>query len=295
MNALEHYQSYLKRRHYSEQTVIHYISDLSLFQRCIGDKPWELVEKKDILSFIQQQQKQQFRDRTINRRLHAIKGFYRYLIEDLDYCLKSPVTPSHFIRTGRPLPQTLSEQQVDQFFSVITDIRDQAIFHLMLRCGLRVGEVATLQIGNVDLFNRQLRFFGKGNRERVVPFSEMMFELLKKCCQQRPKTAPLFFWNKKFPQKPLQINSIQYLLKRYSQKAKVDLHTHLFRHTFARQMTENGVERTVLRDLMGHASIESTDAYGKLSDPFIKESYFKAMELIEEENSFLSPQKVKNL
>ena len=79
----------------------------------------------------------------------------------------------------------------------------------------------------------------------------------------------------------VEINSIQRLVKRYAKKAGIDeLHCHLFRHTFARQMIEKGVEKTVLRDLMGHSNINSTDVYGKLSDPFVKKAYFEAMDKI---------------
>jgi site-specific recombinase XerD len=114
----------------------------------------------------------------------------------------------------------------------------------------------------------------------VVPLSEEMVSFLKQCLRIRPKRAAKFFWNKKQPSSPLRINSIQRLLKRYGKQAGVEVHCHLLRHTFARQMTENGVERTALRDLMGHASISSTDGYGKLSDPYVKQSYFETMSRI---------------
>jgi site-specific recombinase XerD len=118
----------------------------------------------------------------------------------------------------------------------------------------------------------------------VVPLSDEMVSLLKQCLRIRPKRAPKFFWNKKQPKQPLRINSIQRLLKRYGDQAGVEIHCHLLRHTFARQMTENGVERTALRDLMGHANISSTDGYGKLSDPYVKQSYFETMERIMAQN-----------
>jgi site-specific recombinase XerD len=129
-------------------------------------------------------------------------------------------------------------------------------------------------------FSRQLRFRGKGNKERVVPLPDEVRDLLIACTKIRPQKNKPFFWSKKQPSQPIKKNSIQRLLKRYGQKAGVDIHCHLLRHTFASQMTEKGVERTVLRDLLGHSSMSTTDVYGKLSDPFVKESYFKAMDKI---------------
>jgi site-specific recombinase XerD len=279
VNKLSAYATYLQRRHYSSQTLIHYLSDLKLLRTWAG-KPWRQVSKADVSEFVEHQLKQGLSPRTINRRLYVIKGFYEYLQEDLQCDVTVPVRSSHFIRCGRPLPKTLSDHAITRLFQVISDPRDRAIFALMLRCGLRVGEVANLEFENVNLFSRHLRFIGKGRKERVVPLCEEMLPLLKTCVKIRPKRAPKFFWNKKQPAAPLRINSIQRLLKRYGKQAGVEIHCHLLRHTFARQMTENGVERTALRDLLGHASISSTDGYGKLSDPYVKASYFQAMERI---------------
>lgn len=284
MDCLKQYKAYLDQRQYSGHTVIHYINDLQLFQKEMN-QPWEATQKKDVDGFIKQQLQQNCTPKTINRRLYVIDGFFHYLQEELGGTTPSPVRKSHFIRERHRLPQTLEDFQIDQFFQVIKDIRDQAIFGLMLRCGLRVGEVADLELQDVNLFNRQLRITGKRKKERIVPISKEMQKLLVQCLRARPQQAPKFFWNKKQPEQALKINSIQRLLKRYAQTAQVELHCHLLRHTFARQMTEQGMNRTVLRDLLGHSSISTTDVYGKLSDPFIKKSYFEAMDRILAENS----------
>ena len=283
MSYLSNYEKYLRSRQYSSQTLVHYLSDLTLFRTWTG-KPWHKVTKADVSGFLNKQVKQGLSARTINRRLYVIKGFYEYLQEELQCDIAVPVRSSHFIRLGRPLPKTLSDKAVIRLFRVISDPRDRAMFALMLRCGLRVGEVANLEFESVNLFGRHLRFIGKGRKERVVPLCEEMVSLLKVCVRIRPKRAPKFFWNKKQPSAPLRINSIQRLLKRYGKQAGVELHCHLLRHTFARQMTENGVERTALRDLLGHESISSTDGYGKLSDPYVKRSYFQTMNRILQES-----------
>jgi site-specific recombinase XerD len=279
MNYVHTYASYLRKRHYSPYTVTHYVHDLTLFKDAVG-KRWSQVSKADVSGFVDAQVKRGCTVKTVNRRLYVLKGFYEYLQEELQRPVAIPVRSSHFLRGGRPLPETLSQADITRLFQVISDPRDRAMFALMLRCGLRVGEVANLEFEGVNLFGRQLRVTGKGNKERVVPLSEEMVSLLKVCLRIRPKWAPKFFWNKKQPLKPLRINSIQRLLKRYGQQAGVEIHCHLLRHTFARQMTENGIERTALRDLLGHAKMSTTDVYGKLSDPYVKASYFQTMDRI---------------
>ena len=277
MNEIREYQRYLERRAYSPFTVKHYLNDLGLFGKSLN-KTWPQAKKQDVETFIEAQTHQEVKPRTINRRLYAIKGFFLFLKQELELDIFVPVKASHFVRCPKPLPKTLEDQQVSSFFQQIKDIRDLALFYLMLDCGLRVGEVVKLKIEDVNLFKREIRIFGKGNKERVVPQSDRVFNLLKQCYSLRPVESPLFFWNKKRPELPVKVNSIQRLLKRYAQKAGLDIHCHLLRHTFARNMTESGVEPTVLRDLMGHTSISSSDGYGKLSDPYVKESYFKAFE-----------------
>jgi site-specific recombinase XerD len=283
MNYINTYARYLEHRRYSPQTVAHYTHDLTLFKKFVG-KRWSQVSKADVSGFVKDQVQRGCKVRTVNRRLYVIKGFYAYLQEELQRPVALPVRSSHSLRSGRPLPDTLSEADIARLFHVITDPRDRAMCALMLRCGLRVGEVAELEFENVNLFARQIRFTGKGRKERVVPLCDEMMSLLKQCLRIRPKWAPTFFWNKKQPLEPLRINSIQRLLTRYSEQAGVEVHCHLLRHTFARQMTENGVERTVLRDLLGHAKMATTDVYGKLSDPYVKASYFQTMERIMAQN-----------
>lgn len=279
MNLINHYGRWLKARHYSKHTIVHYLSDLKLFKQTTS-KRWRSIKKQEISAFVREQERKKHHAKTINRRLYVIQGFYQWLKEEMEWPVESPVRKTHFLRQGRPLPKALHDWQVAQLFEVIDDPRDRAIFSLMLRSGLRVGEVAHLKMEQVDLFQRQLRFTGKGGRERVVPLSHEVLGLLVKCVKLRPEGLSRFFWNKKDPGKGLQVNSIQRLLKRYGLKANLEVHCHLLRHTFAKQMTEQGIERTVLQDLLGHASFQSTDGYGKLSDPFIRESYFKAMHQI---------------
>lgn len=284
MSYLRQYESNLKFRQYSKYTIIHYLSDLKIFQKFAG-KQRRQVNKSDVARFVKHQDKQKLKPKTINRRLWVIKEFYDYLIEELDYQLTQPVRKSHFIRVGRPIPKSLTDIEVIQLYQIITDLRDRAMFCLMLRCGLRVGELANLEVKNIDLFGRQLRFTGKGKKERVVSFSIEIRNQLIQCLSIRPKKNPKLFWSKKNPLKPVKQNSIQRLFKRYGNKLNIKIHCHMLRHTFARQMTEKGVDRTVLRDLMGHTSITSTDVYGKLSDPFIKESYFAEMKQIVMKNN----------
>ena len=194
MNYLAEYKKNLRVRNYSGHTIAHYISDLNLLKRFTG-KPWKDIKKEDVANFVGNQVKRKFSPKTINRRLSAIKKFFEYLSEELDWKIKNPVRSSQFVRSGRRLPRTLDNEAIEKFLGVITDARDQAIFSLMLRCGLRVSEVAELGLENVNLFRRELRIIGKGRKERIVPIPSKLFELLLACIKIRPNN-PKFFWTK---------------------------------------------------------------------------------------------------
>jgi len=153
MNYLKEYNRYLKRRGYSPETIKNYLHDLRLFKKSSGKKFWLQISREEVVEFIEEQLKKKCRIKTINRRLYALKGFYRFLSEELEIDLTIPVRSSHFIRQGYQLPNALNEEEIHSLFSVIKNPRDQAIFGLMLRCGLRLAEVTGLQVNQVNLFN----------------------------------------------------------------------------------------------------------------------------------------------
>ncbi len=235
---------------------------------------------RDITYFVEQQRQVQRAATTINRRLNALQHFFDYLATQRQTLGINPVKPSHFLPRGHPLPKTLSQDQVRRLFAQMTNPLDHALCLLMLRCGLRVSEVARLKRADLDWEQQALRVNqGKGRKDRVVYVAADALAALRTCLALRPAVVPddLLFWNQKRPQRPLSSKGIQKKLERYAKAADIKASCHSLRHTFASNLLEEGAEVISIKELLGHASIKSSERYAKLSNQRVKHVYLQTM------------------
>ncbi len=267
--------AYLHTRNYSPHTIENYGRDLRLFFAPLH-KALRAVSWRDIEPFIQQQHQAQLAATTINRRLHALKHFFDYLVMERQTLATNPVKPSHLLRQGRPLPKKLSQDQVRTLFTQITNPLDHALYLLILRCGLRVSEVARLRRSDLDWEQQSLRIDqGKGRKDRVVYVSADALAALRTCLAVRPAAVPgeVLFWNQKRPQRALSSKGMQKKMERYAKAAGIKASCHSLRHTFASNLLEEGAEVISIKELLGHASMESSERYAKLSNQRVKQIY----------------------
>ena len=267
--------AYLRTRNYSPHTIENYGRDLRLFFAPL-QKALRAVSWRDIEHFIQQQHQAQLAATTINRRLHALKHFFDYLVMERQTLVTNPVKPSHLLRQGRPLPKKLSQDQVRLLFTQITNPLDHALYLLILRCGLRVSEVARLRRSDLDWEQQSLRIDqGKGRKDRVVYVSADALAALRTCLAVRPAAVPeeVVFWNQKRPHRALSSKGMQKKMERYAKAAGIKASCHSLRHTFASNLLEEGAEVISIKELLGHASMESSERYAKLSNQRVKQIY----------------------
>jgi site-specific recombinase XerD len=182
---LARYRRFLKRRNYSVHTVKNYINILGHFSAWLQISI-ERVTSKETDAYLDHLLRRRKKPKTINCHFGCIHAFYDYLIEDEGMPLANPVKKNYRLRLARPLPKHLRDQQVAALFNEISDARDRAVFTLMLRCGLRVEEVARLTADAIEYRSRQLYVFnGKGSKDRVVYLSEDALSALKAYMQKR--------------------------------------------------------------------------------------------------------------
>jgi site-specific recombinase XerD len=150
----------------------------------------------------------------------------------------------------------------------------------MLRCGLRVSEVTRLKQTDLAWEQKTLRIQqGKGRKERIVSVAADALAALRTCLGLRPTVVPddLLFWNRKRPQRPLSSKGIQKKMERYAKAAVIKASCHSLRHTFASNLREEGAEVISIKELLGHASIQSSERCAKLSNQRVKQVYQQTM------------------
>jgi site-specific recombinase XerD len=260
------------------------------------DVPIEQVTHKKLLAFIDHLLDQRLKPKTINCYLNSIRGFYDYLINEEDVAMTNPVKRGYSLRLSRPLPRYLRDEQVSRLFDVIDSPRDRAIFKLMLRCGLRVEEVANLTLAAVDLRRAQVFVYeGKGAKDRVVYLSKDVYQVLVQYLKVRPcsRAKKLFLVDKgRFEGEPLLVRGIQHRMKHYAHKAGLKACCHQLRHTMATQLLNADADIVTIQDLLGHTRIKTTQRYSRVSNRKVQRDYYKAMDKVLERHS---PQEKKGL
>ncbi len=281
---IERFQHWLRRKSPHASTQIHYASDLHLFFTWVGKTPQE-IKPQDVDAFIEHFQQCGHAIATINRRLASLRAFYHFLAIESDEAPRNPVIPKrHFIRQGLRLPRDIEEPRLESLFAVIQKPRDRAMFLLMLRCGLRVGEVRNLRL--IDLYLQpnpgslpRLWLHGKGDKQRVVYLSSQALTALQNWLDIRPITKDQAVFLNRFGHQ-LTITGIQDRLAHYCHKVGLWVTCHQFRHTFGRQMAEARIPATSIQRLLGHARLRTTEIYLHISDQQVQGDYDTAMQQI---------------
>lgn len=291
---IEQFKQYLNRRAPQRRTAIDYSSDVRQFAATCP-KAWRQVTMQDVDAFVDQQHQAGLSGATVNRRVAALKVFFDYLAEEAtDLSWPNPVRfKRHAGKPAKKLARDLTDQQVAQLWSVISSVRDRAWFGLMLRAGLRLGEVVSLH--RDDLLSApslqqpaRLRVTGKGQKERLVFLSPESYALLQQWLAMRPASPhQTIFLNNRG--QPLRANGIQWLLRGYGQQLGFKVRPHQLRHTFARQLTEAGMPLASLSQLLGHSQLSTTQIYTAGADLQLAQAYQQAMAQIQTNSSVQAP------
>ena len=283
------YVSYLKyERNYSQKTIDSYVRDIDKFFAFLlqEDILIDQVDQIVVRNFLTVELNSGVSKRSCKRRLSALRSFYKFLKRE-QYVEQDPFILISAPRTETKYPHALYREQVEEILtenSKRTDslmLRDQAILETLYYTGIRASELVSLTVQSLYLSQRMIRVIGKGNKERIVPFSERCKktldvylkttrkELLKRA---KMETSALFL---NANGEKLTTRGLEFILDNIEEKTGtfVGLHPHILRHSFATHLLENGADLRVIQELLGHESINATQVYTHVTEEAMKEQY----------------------
>lgn len=222
---------------------------------------------------------------TMARKLSTLRSLYRYLNEYIGV-VHNPFLYFKTPKQAQRIPEFLFYDEMETFLSSFdmkedVGIRNRALFELMYACGLRVSEVVTLCIDDLDMHDQVLRVVGKGDKERVLPFYDMAKECVENYLKHvrstwvTPKENRVFLNQRG---KGLTPRGVQYLMNQAAKdcQLRIHIHPHMFRHSFATHLLDNGADLRIVQELLGHASLSTTQVYVHVSKERLKSAYTNA-------------------
>lgn len=291
MNNLKAFQEYLQlEKNYSLHTVTAYGNDLLFFQDFLinnfDQEPLENVNYSMVRSWIVSMVDAGISNSSINRKISSLKAFYKFLLK-IKKIETSPLLKHKSLKTPKKIQIPFSENELDRVLNNLKfpdgyeGIRDKLIIDLFYTTGVRRAELINLKMQNVDLHNGTLKVLGKRNKERILPIVPILANQIKMYLTERAqlesiKDAEFFF----LLLKGVKLNDsfvyrlINHYFSHVSEKVKKS--PHILRHTFATHLLNNGADLNSVKELLGHASLASTQVYTHSSLSELKKIYGQA-------------------
>ncbi len=285
--SLESFLDHLnKEKNYSSHTIIAYQNDIKSFinfnRNYLKDKSESEIEYTDIRSWIGVLSDQNLDHKTINRKISALKSYFKFLIK-IGVRQDDPMKIHHTLKTAKRAMTPLSIQEMSllldglDFPKTFQGMRDKLILELLYQTGMRRAELIQLQINDIDLNLKTVKVLGKRNKERLIPLTKSICDALDMYLRARrtcftAETNQLFLNNKGnilYPQ--FVYNLVRKYLTQVTTKKQIG--PHILRHTFATHMLEGGANLNATKELLGHSSLAATQVYTHSNIAALKKVY----------------------
>jgi tyrosine recombinase XerC len=291
--TLKEFLNYIQfERGYSAHTVTAYQHDLEKFMNFIYQydsillKDFGKIDRQAIRHFLGKEYEEGNSAKTVARRLASIKSLFNYLVQAEVIC-DNPAIHIKTPKVEKNIPTFVQENKIEDLMKMPNAVtligkRDRAILELFYATGIRLNELAGLNIGSVNPQEKLLRVLGKGNKERIVPFGKPAKHALESYLKKRgkswvsPQETPLFTGR---GEKRIAVRTIQQRVNIYLKAilgGRTGASPHTLRHTFGTHLLENDADIRSIQELLGHSSISSTQIYTKVNPKKMKEIYMDA-------------------
>ena len=284
---IDDYLNYIKlEKRLSENTSCSYEFDLKCFKEYFKDKNIINITENDIVKYLEYLKKEKnLSSRSIERHLTTIRSLFKYLVK-MEIISHDITKNIDNLKIGKHLPNVLTIDEVDNLLNINLDnpfnFRTKAMLELMYGSGLRVSELVSLTLNDIDLYNDTILIHGKGSKERIVPIGEFGKKYLSDYLKVRNSLLKtkngnpneLFLNNHG---KPITRNGFNFLLNNLLKEKGIDkkVTPHTLRHSFATHMLDNGADLRTIQELLGHSDIVTTRIYTHVSKKQIQDNYDK--------------------
>lgn len=284
---LSHYRQHLlNERRLSPLTIKNYLRDLELFQEYCNSTQtigWDRVDTHLVRNFVAARHRKGLCGRSLQRHLSSVRSFYNFLLRER-HMQSNPATGVSAPRSARKLPGTLDVDQMQQLLTPgngdLLSLRDLAMMELLYSSGLRLAELISLNLEDVDMQDATVRVTGKGAKTRIVPVGRMARQVIQTWKQRRAEIASveeraLFVSRRGTRMSP---RAIQQRLQQWGIKSGsgTRLHPHKLRHSFASHLLESSGDLRAVQELLGHADISTTQIYTHLDFQHLAKVYDQA-------------------
>lgn len=270
----------------SPRTLENYTLAIRLFREWLGDRftTWRELTADHFRAYLFELLKAELKRSTIRLRFAAFRSFYKYLVHRRGYP-KSPVAEVELPKADKPLPVVLTLIQIEELLALPLKLplekqapewmplRDAAILELFYSTGLRLAELAALDVEQIDTVNECVKVMGKGSKERIVPIGSYALTAMQKYqSAAKIQQGPLFLSKL---QKRLSTRSIANALNKYLQHSSIAFKVtpHKFRHSFATHLLDHGADLRSVQALLGHASLSTTQIYTHVTKERLRKAY----------------------
>ena len=290
---LEGFKSYLSlEKNFSEHTLNAYSSDIVSYILWLNGTSCIEADFNKLREYIHFIQRFDYKKTTIARKIASIRTFYKYLFRER-YIDSNPAISLSAPKRPKSLPKFLTAEEIEQILNNVkidtpAGFRNRVILELLWATGMRVSELSNLNFGDLNIEENEIKVFGKGAKERIVLISDRAKKyLIQYINTARSLIAPDYNTGEINENTPLFINSTGFRLQNKTIRKAINevverielpkkVTPHVFRHSFATRLIENGADLRVVQELLGHAGISNTQIYTHISMKHMKEVYESA-------------------
>ena len=285
---INEYLNYIKNvRSYSDNTISGYQSELTKFQNYLEEHhiDFKKITKDEIWEYLKYLDTLKYSNTSISRHISALRSFYNYLKQkeiienNIFKTIRNP-------KIKRKLPNVLNYEEIHELFefkecNTPKEYLTRALFELFYATGLRISELVSIKLEDINFSEQSLRVLGKGKKMRIVYFGEYARDALtdylsiRKTLQKKP-TDYLFL---NLHGNPMNRRTAEEIIYKRVEEVSLNHHisAHTLRHTFATHMLENGADIRTVQELLGHEKLSTTQIYTHLTSDYLRQEYFKKM------------------